>query len=247
MISEIILSKGFPISFFHAMYKHGMAQCLLLDRVRPGWKEEMRSKGMTQFALLEKEFPLDEKAKTSLAAEARNRFGYDGLLAEQKKLIDERLRVIREYVDAPGRLYRIYHNDMPGKFNWKPAGPVYHVPESLEKELAEKRKNKGGSLIEGAGFLGMRRSVWAGGISRLEKGGLDFQASDTPIIFGVQYLEWIDPKPAPDNSDMNIESESKEGDWYVGAKISTHGFVLKAEKARVEWSKDIVRIRLASK
>ena len=35
VISSIIPPKGRPITFFHSMYKHGMAQCLVLDRVRP--------------------------------------------------------------------------------------------------------------------------------------------------------------------------------------------------------------------
>jgi hypothetical protein len=37
MISEIIPPKSLPITFFHSKYKHGMAECLVLDRVRPGW------------------------------------------------------------------------------------------------------------------------------------------------------------------------------------------------------------------
>jgi hypothetical protein len=251
MISEIIPPKvslkGWSITFHHSKYKHGMAQCLILDRVRPGWKEEMREKGMTQFALLEKELPLDEAVEKELLAEARKRFGYDDLLSEQKKLVDERLDLIRGYIDAPGRLYRIYHGGIRGRFKWKPAGPVYFVPESLEKELAGKRQDTGQdeTRIPGVRIVrvgGLRRTVWAGGIRRFEKEGLLFESKATPVIFGHEHIEWIDPDPAPDNSDMIVESESEEDGVYVGVKINTDGFTLKAERARIECSKEAVKI-----
>ena len=43
----------------------------------------MRTKGMTQCALLEKELSLDDTARASLLAEARSRFNYEELLATE--------------------------------------------------------------------------------------------------------------------------------------------------------------------
>lgn len=236
MISRIIPPKGQPIGFFHAMYNLGMAQCLVLDRVRPKWKEQMRERGMTQFALLEKEFPMQEDTEKEQLAKAKEQFDYDDLLDEQKKLVDERLNLIRRYIDAPGRHYRIYHNRIPVGFKWKPFGPVYHIPESLEKELADKKLNRGEEKIHSS------RLIWAGGIRRFEKEGLLFESEDTPMIFGQEYMEWIDPDPAADPSDMTIEFENHEVDTYVGVKIRTDGFILEADKARIDWSTDVVRI-----
>ena len=71
-----------------------------------------------------------------------------------------RLNLIRGYVAAPGRRYRIYHGDIHGKFNWKPAGPVYQVPESLERELAAKDPQ----AKEDVPRTGTRRLVWVGGV-----------------------------------------------------------------------------------
>ncbi len=220
------------------MYNHGMAQGLVLDRVRPGWKKETRERGMTQFALLAREFPLAEHAGKELLAEAKNRFAYDDLLARQKKLVRERLDLIRRYVDTPGRHYRIYHGRIRAGFKWKPAGPVYHVPASLEKELVEKRKK----TENAAERITSRRLVWAGGIRRFEKEGLLFESGATPVIFGSEYLEWIDPHPGPDKSDMKIDAKSEVAGLYVGAKLKTSGFSLEAPRARVEWSKDLVKI-----
>ena len=216
-----------------------MAQCLVLDRVRPKWKEEMSEKGMTQFALLEKEFPLQDAEATELLVEAKKRFDYDDVLAGQKKLVDERLDLVRGYIDAPGRCYRIYHDRIRMGFKWKPFGPVYHVPESLEKELAEKRKKMG---WKDEGKIRSRRVIWAGGIRRFEKGGLIFESVNTPVIYGHEYLEWFDTDPAPDQSDMKIESESREAETYAGVTIETDGFTLTTGKARIDWSEDIVKI-----
>jgi len=257
MVSRVIPPKGQPITFFHSMYRHGMAQCLVLDRVRPGWKKEMREKGMTQFALLEKEFPLEEKAEKKLLAEAKKRFDYDDLHTEQKKLVDERLDLIRGYIDATGRRYQIHHGRMKG-FKWKPVGPVYHVPESLEKELAKKREEAKetvgetlvdllSQLLQNQKKIPYGRTVWAGGIRRFEKEGMVFESGDTPVIFGFDYIEWIDPDPAPDESDMKTESKSEDEGTHMGVKIKTDGFTLEAEKARIEWSKDVVEIHLLQK
>ncbi len=246
MISEIIPFKGLPITFFHSMYKNGMAQCLILDRVRPGWKDEMREHRLTQFALLEKEFPLGEDQEKELLSKARDRFGYAELLGEQKNLIEKRLDLIRGYIDAPGRLYRIHYRNMRQGFNWKPVGPVYHVPESLERALAEKRKAQGKSRSDGHAKVAdknpMRRSVWVGGIRRFEMEGLDFASQETPVMFGRDHIEWIDLEPASDRSDMIVESEREQDGTYWGLKVKTDGFILEADKARIDWSKDVVEI-----
>jgi hypothetical protein len=160
------------------------------------------------------------------------------LFAEQKKLVDERLDLIRGYIDAPGRRYRIYHSLIPKGFKWKPSGPVYHIPESLETELAEKRKKQGYNRER----THNGRLIWAGGIRRFEKEGLLFESGKTPIIFGQDFMEWIDPDPAEDRSDMTVEFESQEAETYTGVRIKTDGFILEADKARIEWSRDVVKV-----
>ena len=236
LVSRIIPPADQPITFFHAMYQHGMAQCLILDRLRPAWKEEMRTKGMTQFALLEKELPLDDGTRESLLADAKSRFEYENLLAAQKKLVDDRLNLIRGYIAAQGRRYRIYHREIKGAFNWKPMGPVYHVPESLERELAAKNEQEHAELDKSP------RMVWVGGIRRFEKGTLVLESVDTPVVFGQEFIEWIDTTPAADASDMEIKSDAQDGETYSGVRIRTDGFTLQADKARIEWSKDMVKI-----
>jgi len=243
MVSRIIPYTSVPITFSHSMYQHGMAQCLLLDRVRPGWKEQIREKGITQFALLElalfeKGLLLWDEEEKTLLNQAKRRFNYPNLLAEQTEVINERLDLIRGYIDAPGRRYRIYHGRLEKRFNWKPDGPVYHIPESLERELLEKRWNLGYTEET----LQSNRSVWVGGIRHFEKEGLSFESVETPVIFGFEYLEWTDPDPAWDESDMQIHCESREAEIYIGVRIETDGFTLETDKASIERVGDVVNI-----
>ena len=74
-----------------------------------------------------------------------------------------------------------------------------------------------------------------------------FESGDTPVIFGFDYLEWFDPDPALDNSDIEIESDREEEGTHFGATIRTDGFTLEAETARIEWSKEEVNIHLMPK
>jgi len=160
------------------------------------------------------------------------------IFAEQKTLIEKRLNLIRGYIDGPGRRYRIYHGAIHGGFQWKPFGPVYRVPESLERELLEKRKERG--YIEET--LQNGRTVWVGGIRRFEKEGLLFQSTDTPVIFGHEFIEWIDPVPAPDRSYMEIECESQNAETYIDVNVQTTGFTLEADRACIELTRGMVKI-----
>ncbi|MEW6746012.1 MAG: hypothetical protein AB1486_25005 [Planctomycetota bacterium] len=70
MIAGVLPPPRTPVGFFHAMYHHGMAQGLLLDRVRPEWKEEMTEAGAAPFHLLEREMPLTQDEESALVERA---------------------------------------------------------------------------------------------------------------------------------------------------------------------------------
>ncbi|MCP4656685.1 MAG: DUF885 domain-containing protein [bacterium] len=231
-VAKIIPEGDGSVTFMHAMYQHGMAQGLLLDRLRPGWKEELREQGMTQFTVLERELALSPEEEEKLLALARERFAYGDLLAEQKRRVGERLATIRGFIAAPGRRYQIYHEHIPGRFKWKPRGPSYQVPESLAREVAPEAEDP----------YALRRIVWAGGMARFEKEGLSFQSGEVPVSFGFRFLEWIDPDPAPDSSDLVIVAERQEEDLYFGLKLTTDDFSLEADRAQIEWSPEVVAI-----
>jgi hypothetical protein len=225
-LSKIRPSPDAPITFFHSQYQNGMAICMLLDRVRPDWKDEMRERGITQFALLEREFPLGAEEEAALVNGARERFGYEALLARQTELIQAHIDEVLGYVTGPGRRYRVHHGKISGSFRWKPEGPVLHVtPQQLGEEGREPRS-----------------TLWVGGIRRFERGELLFVSRAVPVLYRRAYLEWIDREPAPDGSDLVIESGSQEGDVYEQLVLKTDGFTLHVPRARVVVTDEVVDV-----
>ncbi|MBM4059874.1 MAG: hypothetical protein FJ265_02105 [Planctomycetes bacterium] len=223
LVARVLPPPGQPITFFHAQYQNGMAQCLVLDRVRPGWKQELRAPGTSQFQLLERQFPMAAQREAELLAAAERRFCYADLLQAQQRIVAERVALVRGYVERPGRRYRVFHRDLPGRFDWKPQGPVYHVPPAVLPDAD-------------------RATVWAGGIEAFEKPGLTFRSQKVPVLFRHDYLEWIDPEPTSDDSDLKIEAKANDGEVYTDLVLTTDGFVLRAARARVVRGKDLVAI-----
>jgi hypothetical protein len=215
-----------PITWMHAQYQLGMAQGLLLDRLRPGWKREMSHRGSTQFALLERTCAPAPGDEVDLVRAARERFGYAELLTGQRRVVEARLAKIRGYLEAKGRRYRIWHGALRGGFDWKPEGPVYRVPSSLLP----------------AGETGSA-TIWAGGIRRFTKADLVFASQDVPVIFRQDRLEWVDVEPAADGSDLVIESDRIADGVHLGLRVRTRGFTLTASRARIVRDGDIVDVR----
>jgi len=238
--ARVLPATSRPITFFHSQYQCGMAQCLLLDRVRPKWKEEMRENGRTQFDLLERQFPVTDEEHGALVADAKKRFAYEGLLAGQKKLVGDRVAKIKSLLEAKGRRYRVYHSAIPGRFKWKPRGPVYRVPPALLGDEAE------AIVIEGSRgrstILNPRVTIWGGGM-RFEKGSLLLESGKVPVVFRPDYLEWTDTDPDPKGKDLKIESRQVVGGVHHELKITTDGFTLSIDRARVERSASVVSIR----
>jgi len=231
-ISDIVAQdKERPVTFEQAMYKHGMAQGLLLDRLRPGWKEALREPGATQFALLESVLSLPAQEEPKRVAAAKESFGYEDLFAEQKQRTDRYEAMIRGFLEAPGRRYRIYAGDLPGRALRKARRPLHPVPEDLGLQAADDGEPESAIFV-----------VYEAGFSRYEKPGFSFSSQEVPILEGMAYMEWIDPHPASDRSDLKIVAQRREGNVYHGLKLSTRGFTLEAVKARIEWTQEVVEI-----
>jgi hypothetical protein len=240
-LEDILPPKDKPVTLGHHIYQNGMAQALLLDRFRPGWKKEMNTRGMTQFKLLERRFPLEEEEITALAAAAKDKFDYKKIRAQQERLIREQIAVVHKHLDTPGRRCRIYWAENPGRFKWKPRKPSYLLPgKHLSKIQRETALPRGKKMDDEY----MEVLVLAKGIERLEKGDLVFEGGQVPVIFwsNLDYFEWIEPSPAADKSDMKIQAGSQEGDIYTNLILTTGGFTLRVSRARIMWSDKIVEI-----
>ncbi len=240
-VTSVLPATTRPITFFHSKYKNGMAQCLLLDRVRPQWKKEMRVQGITQFELLKRQFPIADSEIGDLVTSAKQKFKFNELFADQKKLVAERVAKIRQILEADGTRYRIYHSAIDGKRKWKPQGPVYRVPPALLGKEAEGivvESSRGRSRI-----LNVNVMIWVGGIRYFKKGGLLFESKNVPFLSRPDYFEWIDTEPDPSGKDVKIEFARIEKGIYYDLKMTTDGFMLKLDKARLERSKNLVNVR----
>ena len=242
-LDGILPPKDKIITLGHERYQNGMAQAFLLDRLRPGWKKEMAPKGTTQFTLLKQQFPLEEKEKARLISAAKKKFAFEKILAMQESLINERLALIRDIVETPGRRYRIYFYEVPLRLKWKFRFPVYELPGQNVTEAQQKLLVSPGETFNAEQTEAL---VMPKGLERLEaETGFLFQGRETPLVQWIgmiNFLEWIDDTPAADKSDMKIQADKQEEDVYTNLLLETDGFTLRISRARIAWSDKIVEI-----
>ena len=172
VLDKIAPRASCPIRFHLAKYQTGLAQCLLLDRLRPAWKEELRAAGSTLTGILARQLPLEPPDAASLSAAAKARFDHAALLAQQTALVYKRLARIRAYVTGPGTRYRIYTGSLQGTPRSKPRGPAYLVPEALRGKPAGSPSGRRASGTSGAAWRSTRSAYrccstpasWSGSI-----------------------------------------------------------------------------------
>ena len=242
-LEGILPPKDRIITLGHERYQNGMAQAFLLDKVRPNWKSEMAALDMTQFTLLKRQFPLDEKEKNRLAAAARKKFAYKKILALQKNLIKDRLTASHYILDTPGQRYHLYYLDNPGKLKFKLRTPIYELYANNLTKTQLKKASPPGQTLTAKNFLNLL--IYPKGIELLEMGDLLFKCREIPVIDWcgeINYLEWIDNSPAKDKSAVKIQADKQEKDIYTNLLLETDGFTLRVGRARILWSKKIVEI-----
>lgn len=239
-LTKIIPDGTYPANV-HSKYYNGLAQWRLLDSIRPAWKGEIMEQPRTAFSLLQAEFPLVDGDEAALLANAREEFGFGQIKEQQEAWIAARINKTREYLVGAGRRYRIFLDEVSGPFEWKPEGPVHHVPKSLEEEI-----DKGSTLAvaaEGSRIVGGERMVWEGGIRYLRKGDLVFESACVPIIWSRDCIEWIDRTPTDDFDDFKVNADRSENQTYWNLRLETRGFVLRVPRATIHRSRDVVEIR----
>ena len=233
----------------HSIYMHGMSIGFLLDRVLPEWKVKLRlvdEKTIPPhpWGLLEELYPVSDEEREGLVAEARDRFGYDALYVQQKALLDARIEAMKSVLLAPGRRYRVDYSGLYGSAN-----PVLHseepshlVPDFLADEVAATLAERG---FDPAAVRSYRHAlVCEGGVRRLTATGVLYEGSDDPATRAGGAIVWIDRDPAPDGSDLSFSSDLLEEGIHHGLKLSTDGFTLRADRARLEVEDDLVTIEL---
>jgi len=227
LVGNLPFAETRRITFFDAQYHSGMALGLLLDRVRPGWKEELTAAGECPYSALHREFPLTAEQVESLAAVADARFDGAALLAAQTTLVDAQRAHLEALLEPAGRRFVVYHGELPGTFKWKPRGPVDRVPEDMTPERLL-RPFGSTNRVGGRGA-----TIWEGGFETFEKAGLTVTTGTSPVVFGTVCFEWTDADPAAELADVTVESDAQDGDVHTNLHLVTDGFELRAARARL--------------
>ena len=235
MMSALVPPNSTHVTFFHSQYRNGMAQCLLLDRVRPDWKEEFGTETVSLFELVERAFPLTDEVVLELRLEAEERCDYPSLRAAQQAHVDELRGTIDSFVNAKGLRIRVVHRDAPGHFRWKPLGPVYNIPEAESPDVYF-----GASR---ARVVGRGVSIWGGGFETFEKEGLTFRSTEGAVIFGPAVFDWVQPETELGPKDVQVTAESDDGEARVGLRILGPGFELQAARAALSWEGAVLVVR----
>lgn len=240
LVERVLPPESSLVTFFHAKYRHGMAQCLLLDRLVPDWKQEMSAKGSTQFLLLERAFPLYDKRRSLLVTSAKREFGYGEIFSLQKNLVDDRVKLLCDYIEAPGRRYRVQFIRCTMPFKWKPRGPVYRVPTPLMNEIDKRLAIEPYDNTIGRSNMGP--TLWTNGLEKFEVEEMDFRSDSIPVLLRLGFFEFIDPDPTAGGSALVIKSGSRDGDIYTDAIVSTDLFTLAAPRIRILETDEVVTL-----
>ena len=235
LLARILPGDGERLSFLHAQYQHGMALGLLLDHLRPGWKEELRGVGETQFAVLAREIPLTEEEWIDTA------WGRGRAVRRRRDLrgagAPHRTPESHDPGAAGARGTPLPHLSRrhPRQNELEAQGPSAPCPGGHDARPVPHFLPRGDSRRGGRGA-----SIWEGGLEAFEKPGLSVVTGPTPIVFGSTCLEWTDPTPEDDLRDIDIEADSVEGEIYTGLRLSTEGLEVVVDRARVVLNEELV-------
>lgn len=87
-----------PLRF--RLYSSGAALAMLLDEAAPGWKSDVFEEGVFLFDLLREAVPLTDAERASLAARAREEYGYRALLEDKTRFENEGRNALSDKVKA---------------------------------------------------------------------------------------------------------------------------------------------------
>jgi hypothetical protein len=200
-------------------YLFGMFQCFILDRLSPGWKTGFFENSRTFDDVVAGILGLDEPQKLEIGARLQTKYPYDEISAKHG-------RVLKEWEDALALV-----GSREGKkfvVDWTETKVIF--PEIVPR----------GSFVK----IFYTR-IYPRGVERMSFGEVELVGRETPMEKPWNYyLEWVDV--AAGEKGYTLTFESKDGDVYRGAVLTTAGFVLKAPEIRIDEKTDEVWIEVLS-
>ncbi len=193
-------------------YTYGVYQCLVLDRLFPGWNKGFFESEKTLDEFTAEKLRLSEKEKAAVAGRLKAKYDYDRLYAKHAAVIAERDSVRKIVTERKGRTYVIDFQKTREFLTLVPRGRSVTVGVS---------------------------GYFVNGISDLKLGDIELTTWNTPIHKPFLYtLEWTDTEVKPDEKNYTFNYERQEGDVYKNVVFTTPGFTLKAPEVKIKEDKD---------
>ncbi len=221
MVGRMNSIKGETSDTIIRCYLYGLYQCLILDRLSPGWKKGFLESGRS----------LDEALKStissgSLEGEAfnerfRNIYRFDDLYVKHRSAIRDIERAVGRVEKRKGKKYIIDLERTRDFFDLKPRGQYIR---------------QGGVEI----FLN--------GFEDLTLGGIELSTADTPLVRPWTWsIEWVDTETRDGEKGFELDWSEKQGDVYKGLVFKTAGFTLSVPEAKILEGPNTIRIIILKK
>ena len=199
-------------------YTYGVYQCLVLDRLFPGWKKGFFESEKTLDEVTAEKLKLSDKEKAAVAERLKAKYDYDKLYAKHAAVIAERDAVRNIVTSRKGRTY------------------VIDFQKTREFLMPVAR---GRSVTVGVS------GYFVNGIADYVFGDVTMTTWNTPIHKPFLYtLEWTDTEVKPGEKNYTFNYEKQEGEVYKNVVFTTPGFTLKAPEVKIKEDKDKNQFRI---
>ena len=202
-------------------YTIGAMLCLLLDRYVPDWKTGFLENDRNQLQILEKFLKLSDEEISAISEKNKILYGFDKILARHAAAINEREEAIRVVKDRKGTKYIVDSRRIREYLRVTARGKEF----SLDSER-----------------------LFPHGIERLILGDVKLVSQDTPMSRPNAYtVIWVDTEPKEGEKGYTVTFESKAGNNYKNAVITTSGFTLEVPEVKILEREGEVRFVILSK
>ncbi len=214
---------GVTLNTLGKCYTYGLLQCLLLDRLFPGWKAGFFETGKNLDEVTAARLHLTDPEKAAVAARFKTKYKYDELYAKHAGVIKERDDAKALIMARKGRRY------------------VIDLQKTKEIIVPEGRGKFVTIGVEG---------LYLHGINDFALGDVLLTTADTPIHKPFLWtIEWVDTDAKPGEKGYDLTFEKKDGETYRNVVFQTAGFTLKAPEVEIkeDAAKNEVRVVILRK
>ena len=208
--------KGETSAGWIRCYLYGLYQCLILDRLTPGWKKGYLESGRSLDEELGSTIPSGSLEEEIFDDRCRSIYHFDDLYVKHRSAIRDIDRAVEQIKERKGTKYVIDLERTKDFFDLKPRGQYFRLG---------------------------REEIFLNGFEDLTLGGIELSSADTPLVRPWTWgIEWVDTESRDGERRFELEWREKRGDVYMGLVLKTAGFTLRAPEARILESPNSIRV-----